>query len=303
MTAPYGTILIIGGGLIGSSIARAAKAFNGAGKIYIVDASEAACETIRKLGICDEVSSSAQTFASEADLVILATPPGRMTNVAQAVLPLMKSGATLTDVASVKTEVIKGIAPFLRNDIHFIPGHPIAGTENSGPESGFAGLFKDRWCILTPETEDAPGVSALRQFWEIMGSQVGIMTPERHDIVLATTSHVPHLIAYTLVGTAVDMETVTQNEVVKFSAGGFRDFTRIAASDPEMWRDVFLQNRDSVLEVVDRFIEDLTALKRAIRWDDGETLMTHFSKTRDIRRRIIDAGQDKAAPNFGRDDD
>ena len=183
-----------------------------------------------------------------------------------------------------------------------MPGHPIAGTENSGPEAGFAELFKDRWCILTPENERENAVVQLKKFWTALGSQVAIMQPERHDIVLATTSHVPHLIAYTLVGTAVDMETVTRNEVVKFSAGGFRDFTRIAASDPEMWRDVFLQNRESVLEVVDRFIEDLSALKRAIRWNDGETLMEHFSKTRDIRRRIIDAGQDTATPNFGRDD-
>jgi len=216
----------------------------------------------------------------------------------------MKVGAILTDVGSVKGDVIKQVMPHLRNDIHFIPGHPIAGTEYNGPEAGFAELFKDRWHVLTPAKEDTDktALGALTSFWEGLGAKVTIMTPKRHDMVLATTSHLPHLIAYTLVGTAVDMEEVTQSEVVKFSAGGFRDFTRIAASDPVMWRDVFLSNSEATLEVVDRFIEDLSALKRAIRWGDGETLLEHFAKTRDVRRRIIDAGQDMAEPNFGRDD-
>ena len=215
----------------------------------------------------------------------------------------MKKGAILSDVGSIKGDVIRQISPHLRDEIHFIPGHPIAGTEYSGPEAGFAELFQDRWCILTPtENADETAVETLKAFWQGIGSDVAIMEPKRHDIVLATTSHVPHLIAYTLVGTAVDMETVTNNEVVKYSAGGFRDFTRIASSDPVMWRDVFLSNREATLEVVDRFIEDLSALKRAIRWQDGDALLEHFAKTRDIRRKIVDAGQDSSAANFGRDD-
>lgn len=302
MSEIYGTILIVGGGLIGSSLARAAKTYGAAKTVFISDRSENVCDTINSLGFSDGVDSCGKAFAAKADLVILATPPGKMGLVAEALIPHMKSGACLSDVGSIKGDVVKAVTPHMREDIHFVPGHPIAGTENSGPEAGFAELFQDRWCVLTPENERDDAVITLKKFWTAIGSQVAIMTPRRHDIVLATTSHVPHLIAYTLVGTAVDMETVTRNEVVKFSAGGFRDFTRIAASDPEMWRDVFLQNRDSVLEVVDRFIEDLSALKRAIRWNDGDTLMEHFTKTRDIRRRIIDAGQDTAEPNFGRDE-
>ena len=226
-----------------------------------------------------------------------------MGDVAQSIIPVMKKGAILSDVGSIKGDVIRQISPHLRDEIHFIPGHPIAGTEYSGPEAGFAELFQDRWCILTPtENADETAVETLKAFWQGIGSDVAIMEPKRHDIVLATTSHVPHLIAYTLVGTAVDMETVTNNEVVKYSAGGFRDFTRIASSDPVMWRDVFLSNREATLEVVDRFIEDLSALKRAIRWQDGDALLEHFAKTRDIRRKIVDAGQDSSAANFGRDD-
>jgi len=222
--------------------------------------------------------------------------------VASEIIPAMKAGAVLSDVGSVKGGIIKAVTPVLRDDIVFIPGHPIAGTENSGPEAGFSTLFKERWCILTPENPDSAEATQLGKFWEALGSEIAFMTPERHDLVLATTSHVPHLIAYTLVGTAVDMEAVTQNEVVKFSAGGFRDFTRIAASDPVMWRDVFIENKESVLEVVDRFIEDLSALKRAIRWGNGDPLLEHFTKTRDIRRKIVDAGQDSPESNFGRDE-
>ena len=214
----------------------------------------------------------------------------------------MKDGAILSDVGSIKGDVIKQVTPYLKDNIHFVPGHPIAGTEYSGPEAGFAELFQERWCVLTPNDADEGATEIVKSFWEGIGALVAIMDSKRHDIVLATTSHVPHLIAYTLVGTAVDMETVTNNEVVKFSAGGFRDFTRIASSDPVMWRDVFLANREATLEVVDRFIEDLSALKRAIRWEDGDALLEHFAKTRDIRRRIVDAGQDSSAPNFGRDD-
>ena len=298
------TLLIIGGGLIGSSIARAAKTYGQSKMVYVSDCSPSACTAIERLGFADGVSENAPEFyASKADLIILCVPPGRMGEVAESIIPVMKKGATLSDVGSVKGDIIRQISPHLREDIHFIPGHPIAGTEYSGPEAGFAELFQERWCILTPmENSDEKAIENLKAFWTGIGSDVAIMDPKRHDIVLATTSHVPHLIAYTLVGTAVDMETVTRNEVVKYSAGGFRDFTRIAASDPVMWRDVFLSNRDATLEVVDRFIEDLSALKRAIRWQDGEALLEHFAKTRDIRKKIVDAGQDISAPNFGRDD-
>ena len=296
----FETILIVGGGLIGSSIARAAKASRACGTVCIADNSDAVCAKVTELGIADDVSMDAVKLADKADLVILCVPPGQMGLAAQKVIPAMRAGAVLSDVGSVKGGVIKDVTPHMRDNITFVPAHPIAGTEYSGPEAGFATLFKDRWCILTPDDADSLAASKVAKFWEIMGSNVAFMTPQRHDIVLATTSHVPHLIAYTLVGTAVDMEAVTQNEVVKFSAGGFRDFTRIAASDPVMWRDVFIENKDAVLEVVDRFIEDLSALKRAIRWEDGDPLLEHFTKTRDIRRKIVDAGQDSADADFGR---
>ena len=297
----FDTLLIIGAGLIGSSIARAAKASGAATTVLMSDKSPSVVEAVERLGIADGVAEgTAHHFAAKADLIILCVPPGRIAEVAADILPVMKSGAVLSDVGSIKGAVVDGVAPHLRDDISFIPGHPIAGTEFSGPEAGFAELFRNRWCVLTPTSPDAARLDELIAFWEQLGSEVSVMDAARHDIVLATTSHVPHLIAYTLVGTAVDMEEVTQNEVVKFSASGFRDFTRIAASDPVMWRDVFLTNKDATLEVVDRFIEDLSALKRAIRWSDGDTLLDHFAKTRDIRRRIVDAGQDE--PNFGRDD-
>lgn len=303
MSIIFKKILIIGGGLIGSSIARGAREFGLAETVYMADQSASVCNAITRLGIADGVSENAADFyASQADLVIMCVPSGKMGEVAERVIPSMKSGAILTDVGSIKGRIIDQVTPYLKESVTFVPAHPIAGTEYSGPEAGFAELFHDRWCIITSDTPDAAEVDKVKAFWEGLGSGVALMTPERHDIILATTSHVPHLIAYTLVGTAVDMETVTSNEVVKYSAGGFRDFTRIAASDPVMWRDVFLNNRESVLEVVDRFIEDLSALKRAIRWEDGEQLLDHFSKTRDIRRKIVDAGQDSAAPNFGRDD-
>lgn len=303
----FDTILIIGCGLIGSSIARAAKSYSQTKQVYVSDHSSSVCRAAENLGFADGVAEgAAHLYASQADLIILCVPPARMGEAAAEIIPSMKAGAILSDVGSVKGDVIKQVRPHLRPDIHFIPGHPIAGTEYSGPEAGFADLFTGRWHVLTPMDEtakaDETALQALIDFWEGLGSQVTVMSPERHDIILATTSHVPHLIAYTLVGTAVDMETVMANDVVKFSAGGFRDFTRIAASDPVMWRDVFLANGDATLEVVDRFIEDLSALKRAIRWGDGDKLLEHFAKTRDIRRRIIDTGQDIAQPNFGRDD-
>jgi len=298
----YYSVLIIGGGLIGSSLARAIKANKLAERIFITDAQIEACDVLRSLDFADKVSTDFTEFIGNADLVILATPPGVMKEIGAQVVEGMKTGAVLTDVGSIKHDIVRHFSTFMRSDLHFIPGHPIAGTENSGPAAGFAELFEERWCILTPvQDADETEVARLSDLWEKMGSQVALMDAERHDMVLATTSHVPHLIAYTLVGTAIDMEAVTRNDVVKYSAGGFRDFTRIAASDPEMWRDVFLQNKEGVLEVVDRFIEDLSALKRAIRWDDGDTLLEHFSKTRDIRRRIIDAGQDTDKPDFGRE--
>ena len=298
--AIFDTVLIIGGGLIGSSVARAARATEAASTILMADKSPSVCDAITRLSLADDVSTNAADLALRADLVILCVPPGQMASVAEAVVTSMRTGAVLSDVGSVKGRTIKAIERHLQGGVTFIPAHPIAGTEYSGPEAGFATLFKDKWCILTPNDPDSETATQVAKFWETLGSNIAFMSPERHDIVLATTSHVPHLIAYTLVGTAVDMEAVTQNEVVKFSAGGFRDFTRIAASDPVMWRDVFLENRDSVLEVVDRFIEDLSALKRAIRWDDGDALLDHFTKTRDIRTKIVDAGQDSAAPDFGR---
>ncbi len=299
--AIFDTVLIIGGGLIGSSVARAARANGAAKTILIADTSASVCSAVKRLEIADGISTDAAALAPRADLVILCVPPGQMGAVAKAVVPSMQSGAILSDVGSVKAKTISAVDEHLSSRVIFVPAHPIAGTEYSGPDAGFATLFKDRWCILTPEDPDSAPATAVAKFWEALGSNIAFMTPARHDIVLATTSHVPHLIAYTLVGTAVDMEEVTQNDVVKYSAGGFRDFTRIAASDPIMWRDVFLENSDSVLEVVDRFIEDLTALKRAIRWDDGGALLKHFSKTRDIRSKIIDAGQESPAPNFGRE--
>ena len=296
----FDTILIVGCGLIGSSLARAARRA-GVSTVLVADRSSDVVATVERLGIADGVAEGpAHHFAARADLVMLCVPPARIPEVAREVLPEMKPGAVLSDVGSVKGAVMDALAGELRDDVSFIPGHPIAGTEFSGPEAGFAELFENRWCVLTPRNEAHPDVARLKAFWEALGSRVSVMSAERHDLVLATTSHVPHLIAYTLVGTAVDMETVTRNEVVTFSAGGFRDFTRIAASDPVMWRDVFLSNRAATLEVVDRFIEDLTALKRAIRWDEGDVLLEHFAKTRDIRRRIVDAGQDEAL--FGRGD-
>jgi cyclohexadieny/prephenate dehydrogenase len=304
MSERFDHVAIVGIGLIGSSIARAALANDAAGKITLFDRDEDVRARATALGIgevCDDIGSA----VSAADLIILCVPSGAMAQVGEAIAPFLKQGAIVTDVGSVKAAVIDQLQPVLPAHTYLIPGHPIAGTERSGPEAGFATLFIGRWAILTPIADARPDysdkVTALSSFWEYLGSQVELMEPARHDLVLAMTSHIPHLIAFCVVATAEDVEAVTDSEVVKFSAGGFRDFTRIAASDPTMWRDVFLLNREAVLDLLGRFSEDLTALRRAIRWGDGDTLFQTFERARRMRREVIEAGQDSAAPNFGRD--
>ncbi|RED36079.1 prephenate dehydrogenase [Rhodopseudomonas thermotolerans] len=294
-------VALIGFGLIGGSIARGAKALGLAGEIVTTARSAETRARVRELGIVDGVVESNAEAADGADLVILCIPVGACGDVAQEIAPHLKHGAIVSDVGSVKGAVVKAMAPHLPEDIHFVPAHPVAGTENSGPDSGFAELFINRWCILTPpEGTNAEATEKLAAFWRALGANVEIMTPEHHDLVLAVTSHLPHLIAYTIVSTAEELEGVTQSEVLKFSAGGFRDFTRIAASDPTMWRDVFLTNKDAVLEMLGEFQEDLSKLTRAIRRGDGDALFDHFTRTRAIRRGIVQIGQDEAAPDFGR---
>lgn len=297
----YEQITVIGAGLIGSSIARGIVRGDAASKLVLVDADADVLAEAKALELADDYSGDAAAAASDADLVILAVPVGAMASVGALIGPQLKEGATVSDVGSVKASVLNSLQPHIPEGVHLIPGHPVAGTEQSGPAAGFASLFDDRWCILTPpENTDPAALEKLTAFWALLGSRVEIMTAEHHDLVLAITSHVPHLIAYNIVGTASDMEEVTRSEVIKYSAGGFRDFTRIAASDPTMWRDVFLNNKDAVLEMLGRFSEDLTALQRAIRWGDGDALFELFDRTRNIRRRIIDAGQDDDAADFGR---
>src|SRR5215218_1693961 len=266
-----------------------------------VDAGAAVLARVRALGLADEATSDPARGAGGADHVILCVPIGAYEAVTKAMREALKPGAIVSDVGSVKGAVVAQVQPHLPPGVHFVPAHPVAGTEHSGPDSGFATLFHNRWCILTPpDGADEEAVAKVREFWAAMGSNVEVMTAQHHDLVLAITSHVPHLIAYNIVGTAADLEAVTQGEVIKFSAGGFRDFTRIAASDPTMWRDVFLNNKDAVLEMLGRFSEDLSALQRAIRWSDGDTLISLFTRAREIRRGIIAAGQDTPAPDFGR---
>jgi cyclohexadieny/prephenate dehydrogenase len=300
----FDRIALLGLGLIGSSLSHAVQRGKLANSISGFARSAETRTIALDIGIANTVHDSAAEAVADADLVILCTPVGTYAGLAKAIAPHLKAGAILTDVGSVKGAVVRDVAPHLPLNVHFIPGHPIAGTEQSGPRSGFASLFDNRWCILTPPPHaDLAAVAKLKAFWEALGSMVDEMTPEHHDLVLAITSHLPHLIAYNTVATAADLEEVTKSEVIKYSAGGFRDFTRIAASDPTMWRDVFLNNREAVLEMLGRFSEDLSVLQRAIRWGDGETLFELFTRARDVRRSIIQAGQDTAAPDFGRKPD
>ncbi|NCC21466.1 MAG: prephenate/arogenate dehydrogenase family protein [Alphaproteobacteria bacterium] len=294
-------ISIIGMGLIGSSLARAIRVHGLGRRVVCVDRDPAVCETALRLKICDEATVDAAEGVQESDLVVFAVPVGAFAETARVVGPVLKAGAIVTDVGSVKQVAANAIAPHLPDSVHFVPGHPIAGTEQSGPESGFHELFINRWCVLTPLPEtDIRAVEKITAFWEACGSRIEIMDPHRHDIVLAITSHLPHLIAYTIVGTATDLEEHLQSDVIKFSASGFRDFTRIAASDPVMWRDVFLTNKDAVLDVLQRFNEDLSMLQRSIRWQDGRQLEKFFTRTRNIRRQVIEAGQaDYVYPSKG----
>lgn len=294
-------IAIIGLGLIGSSLGHAIKRGKLADSVVGYAHSEATRKRAEEIGFVDEIAASAAEATKDADLVVLCVPVGVLGQIGAEIEKFLKPGTTVTDVGSVKNAVVRDVGPFIPDGVHFIPGHPIAGTEQSGPDAGFAELFDGRWCILTP----GPGVNReavakLAAFWEACGSKVDFMEPKHHDLVLAITSHLPHLIAYNIVGTADDMETVTRSEVIKYSAGGFRDFTRLAASDPTMWRDVCLNNKDAILEMLGRFSEDLSALQRSIRWGDGDALFELFTRTRAVRRSVIDAGQDDPAPNFGR---
>lgn len=299
--ALFRRVALIGIGLIGSSMALAMRRDGLAGEIVCAARSAGTRATALRLGLVDAVFETAAEAVQGADLVVLATPIGAFGAIAAEIGPLLAAGTIVTDVGSVKGMVLREVQPHLPLNVHLVPGHPVAGTEHSGPEAGFAELFENRWCILTPpEDADQAAVDRLAGLWTRMGARVELMTAQHHDLVLAITSHVPHLIAYNIVGTASDLEAVTQSEVIKFSAGGFRDFTRIAASDPTMWRDIFLNNKEAVLEMLGRFVEDLTALQRAIRWGEGDTLFDLFTHTRAIRRSIIDAGQETPTPDFGR---
>jgi cyclohexadieny/prephenate dehydrogenase len=301
MAEQFETIALIGIGLIGSSIAREIKDKGLAGSVTVSTRSVETLERARKLGLGDRYTTSAADAVKNADLVIVSVPVGASGTVAAEITAHLKPGAIVTDVGSTKASVIAQMKPHMPQGVHFIPGHPIAGTEYSGPDAGFIGLFKGRWCILTPlpETDEA-AKARLRDFWETLGSMVDEMDPEHHDKVLAIVSHLPHIIAYNIVGTADDLEAVTESEVIKYSASGFRDFTRLAASDPTMWRDVCLHNRDAILEMLARFSEDLAYLQRAIRWGEGDKIFELFTRTRAIRRSIVQAGQDVDAPDFGR---
>ena len=297
----YNRLALIGAGLIGGSIARAARAQGAARSIVVTARSPATRKRVAELGFADQVVETNAAAVEGADLVIVCIPVGASGAVAKEIGPHLMNGATVSDVGSVKGAVVRDMGPHLPAHAHFVPAHPVAGTENSGPDSGFAELFVNRWCILTPPADaDKAAVEKLATFWRALGANVESMPADHHDLVLAVTSHLPHLIAYTIVGTADELGEVTRSEVLKFSAGGFRDFTRIAASDPTMWRDVFLANKDAVLEMLGRFSEDLSGLTRAMRSGDGQALYDHFARTRAIRRGIVEIGQDSPVPDFGR---
>ncbi|MDE0851434.1 prephenate/arogenate dehydrogenase family protein [Yoonia sp.] len=304
MTIIYERVALIGLGLIAGSMAHAMRRAKCAGEIVGTARSAETRAIAAEINLCDRITETAAEAVKGADLVVLCVPIGAMASVMAEIGPALKQGATLSDVGSVKQAVIDEVGPHVPEGVHFIPAHPLAGTEHSGPRSGFATLFDNRWNIIVPlEGADQTKVDQLTEFWTALGAKVTTMTPDHHDLVLAVTSHTPHLIAYTMVGVADDLARVTESEVVNFSAAGFRDFTRIAASDPTMWRDVFLTNKDATLEVLGRFTEELFALQRAIRQGDGDHLHAYFTRTRAVRRGIIEAGQDTAEPNFGRHPD
>ncbi len=303
MSVIYDRVALIGLGLIAGSMAHAMVRSGSAGHITGTAKSAETREIAREINLCNCIVETAAKAVKDADLVVLAVPIGAMADLAKEIGPHLKPGATVTDVGSVKQAVIAAVAPHIPKGVHFVPGHPMAGTEYSGPRSGFAELFDNRWCLLVPpDGTDPDAVDRLKSLWQAMGANVELMQAEHHDLVCAVTSHAPHLIAYTMVGVADDLRRITDKEVIKFSAAGFRDFTRIAASDPTMWRDVFLNNKEATLEILGRFTEELFALQRAIRTGDGEQLHSYFTHTRAIRRGIIEAGQDTEAPNFGRRD-
>ena len=297
----FDRLALIGVGLIGSSIARAARTQGAARTIVATARTSQTRERVAELGFADQVAETNAAAAEGADLVILSIPVGQSGMVAEEIGGHLKAGAIVSDVGSVKGSVLRDMAPHIPAGVHFVPAHPVAGTEYSGPDAGFAELFVNRWCILTPpENADPKAVERLAAFWGALGANVETMSAAHHDLVLAVTSHLPHLIAYTIVGTADELSQVTRSEVLQFSAGGFRDFTRIAASDPTMWRDVFLANKEAVLEMLGRFNEDIAGLTRAIRRGEGDVLFEHFTRTRAIRKGIVAAGQDSPAPDFGR---
>jgi cyclohexadieny/prephenate dehydrogenase len=294
-------IALIGIGLIGSSLARVIRREALATHVAISTRSAITLNRAEQLGLGDSYTTDAAGAVRDADLVIVSVPVGASEQVAKEIAPALKKGAIVTDVGSTKASVIAQMQPHIPQGVHFIPGHPLAGTEKSGPDAGFADLFQNRWCIFTPLPDTDPAaLEKLSDFWRRCGANIDTMDPNHHDMTLAIVSHLPHIIAYNIVGTADDLETVTKSEVIKYSASGFRDFTRLAASDPTMWRDVCLHNKDAILEMLARFSEDLASLQRAIRWGDGDKLFDLFTRTRAVRRSIIEAGQDIDAPDFGR---